>query len=263
MNTSRHVRAAALTLATATILAGCAATSSTTSSSSRAPSSSTPASQTHSATTSTTTGPSQSAADAKRDGVVAQLAAIPFAARVGIQTSVVTPEGVWAISRPTKAAQKYATGCRLGPETGKYPTTTICTTEYGEVLLLDSTRTRILRSYPLAAVPPKFLVVTPDAVWCGREGDTVLSETTLPDSLVCRIDRRTYEARMHVFAPGEESEVMQPCFFPPKCWTVTRGRLQMTALEVDAHSVWAKDHNGTWTRIDPATLAVTATRVHR
>lgn len=229
---------------------------------SASPTSASPTSSSPSATT-TPAGPSQSAADATRDGVIPELAALPFAVRVGIQRAVTTPEGVWVLSRPTAAAKAYADGCRLGPETGKYPTTTICTTEYGEVLLLDATRTRILRAYPLPAVPPTFLLVTPDAVWCGRQGDTRLSETTLPDSMVCRIDRRTFAARVRVFAPGAESEVLQPCFFPPRNWTVSKGRLRMTALQVDAHGVWAGSSDNRWTKLDRRTLAILARDVAR
>jgi hypothetical protein len=131
------------------------------------------------------------------------------------------------------------------------------------VLLLDSARTRILRAYPLPAVPARFLRVTSDAVWCGRPGDTRLSATTLPDAMVCRIDRQTLRAEVRVFAPGEESEVMQPCFFPPANWTVQRGRLAMTDLAVDGRGLWARSAAGTWTRLDRRTLAVVARNVSR
>jgi hypothetical protein len=207
-----------------------------------------------------TTGPSQSVADAKRDGVIAALAALPLSVRMSEITSAVTPEGVWVLSRPTDAAKKYAKGCRLGPETGKYPTDTICTTEYGEVLLLDPTRTRILRAYPLAAVPPAILRVTPTAVYCARTGDTELSETTLPDSMVCRIDRTSLTAVVHVFAPGGESEVMQPCYFAPKNWAVTQGRVAVKDLQVDANGVWLKGSKG-WTQLHPTTLRVVARNI--
>ena len=207
-------------------------------------------------------GRSQSASDARRDGVVVALAALPFSARVGIVKAVVAPEGVWVISRPTAAAKAYAKGCRLGPETGKYPTDTICTTEYGEVLLLNAQRTAILHAFPLAAVPPAFLVLTTDAVYCGRQGDATLSETTLPDSMVCRIDRHTLAARVHVFAaPEGESEILQPCYFPPKNWTVTVGAIRMTALRADSRGLWAQGPGNTWTRLDKTTLKVVASNV--
>jgi hypothetical protein len=207
-------------------------------------------------------GPSQSAADATRDGVIPALAVLPLSVRMGVVASAVTPEGVWVLSRPTDAAKKFAKGCRLGPETGKYPTDTICTTEYGEVLLLDASKSKILRAYPLAAVPPTYLVVTPSAVYFGRTGDTQLTETWLPDSMVGRIDRKTMQARIHVFAPGDESEVLQPCYFPPKNWTVTKGRVVIKALQVDASGVWLQGNSG-WTKLDPTTLRIVARNVSR
>ena len=207
---------------------------------------------------------SQSPADARRDSVNADFAAIPFAARVSIKQAIVAPEGVWVISRPPAAAKTYAeSGCRFGPETGKYPTDTICSTDYGEVLLLDPSRTRILRAYPLPSVPATFLRMTSDAVWCGRQGDTKLSESMLPDSMVCRIDRQTLAAHVRIFAPGQESEVRQACFFAPANWTVRIGKLQMTDLQVDGRAVWAKARNGAWTKLNPTTLAVAARNVSR
>lgn len=206
---------------------------------------------------------SQSPSDAARDGVNRDFAAIPFAARVGVKQAIVAPEGVWVISRPPAAARKYAAGCRFGPEGGKYPTDTLCTTDYGEVLLLDASRSHVLRAYPLPSVPPKFLRMTADAIWCGRQGDTKLSESTLPDSMVCRIDRHTLKAHIRVFAAGQESEVWNPCFYPPKNWTVKVARLQMKDMQVDARGVWAQARNGTWTRLDLHTLAAVARNVTR
>lgn len=248
---------AVVVLATVAALAGCGASSSTetlrraSSPSAGASSTSTPSN-----------GASQSSADAARDGVIPALAALPLTVRMRVIASQTSPEGVWVLSRPTDAAKSYAKGCRLGPETGKYPTDTICTTEYGEVLLLDASRTHILRAYPLAAVPPTLLRVTPTAVYFGRTGDTQLSETTLPDSMVGRIDRATLKAVVHVFAPGEESEVLQPCYFPPKYWVVTTGRITVSDLQVDARGLWAKAGDR-WTRLDPVTLKVLARNVAR
>lgn len=249
---------AAVVLAVLAAVVGCGASSST--ETLRPGTSPSPSSSPSS--TETPSGPSQSAADAARDGVIPALAALPLAVRVRVIRSEVTPEGVWVLSRPTEAAKSYAKGCRLGPETGKYPTDTICTTEYGEVLLLDAARTHILRAYPLAAVPATLLRVTPSAVYFGRTGDTELSETTLPDSMVGRIDRVTLKAVVHVFAPGEESEVLQPCYFPPKYWVVTRGRIAVSDLQVDARGLWVKG-GAAWTRLDPATLKVLARNVTR
>jgi hypothetical protein len=106
-------------------------------------------------------------------------------------------------------------------------------------------------------VPPTFLRLTPDAVFCARQGDRHLSMTSLPDSMVCRIDRHTFAARVHVFAPGEQSEIMQPCFVRPKNWQVTRGDLAVGDLRADTHGVWARD-GARWTQLDPQTLAIRA-----
>ena len=201
-------------------------------------------------------GPSQAVADAKRDGVVAALATVPFAARVGVVAEVVAPEGVWVISRPADAIARYADGSRLGPETGEYPKDTISVKEYGEALLLSPDRSRILRAYPLPSVPATYLRLTDDAVYGGRPGDTTLDEYALPDAMVFRIDRRTYAATVRVFAPGAESEVLQPCFVLPGNWSVTKARLTMTDFAADATGVRARQANGTWTRLDPVTLTI-------
>lgn len=200
--------------------------------------------------------PSQSAADARRDGVVPELAALPFSVRVGITASAPAAEGVWVISRPTAAASRYTKGCRLGPETGTYPTQTICTTEYGEVLLLSADRARILRAYPLPSVPATLLRLTPDAVYCARQGDTQMSEYTLPDSMVCRIDRRSLKPTVHVFATAEGSEVLQPCFTTLPNWTVTKGWIPVASLQPDAQGLAVNGADGTRTVLDPVSLAV-------
>lgn len=218
----------------------------------------TPTPSTSTSATAPASTASQSPADAARDGVIKQLAAIPFADRVHILKSVSTPEGVWALSRPPASIKSYTVGCRLGPEAGKYPKQTICTSDYGELLLLDPSATRIIRAYPLPAVPPTYLVVTKSTVFCGRDGDRKLSETALPDSMVCSVDRKTLQARVHVFAPGLTSECLQPCFFPPKNWTVTNGRIDVTGLEPAGNGLRVLGRHGASTLLDPKTLKVLA-----
>lgn len=242
--------AAALLGLVAVLVAGCGGGSAGSGSSP-----STPAS-TPSSTSPAVATASQSRADAARDGVIPALAAIPFADRVHILKSVRTSEGVWALSRPPASIEKYTKGCRLGPEAGKYPTKTICTTDYGELLLLDASSSRIIRAYPLPAVPPSYLVVTKDAVYCGRDGDRKLSETALPDSMVCVVNRKTLRARVHVFAPGLESECLQPCFFPPKNWTLTNGRISVTGLEPAHEGLVVHGRHGATTVLNPDTLTV-------
>jgi hypothetical protein len=123
-------------------------------------------------------GPSQSEHDARRDGVLPEVAALPFAERVRIIADEPTSEGVWAITR--------VPGIRdvLGDVNGRYGVDWVAPVDYGELLLLDETRTRILRALPLPGVPAQTLLVHDDAVYCARQGDG-----GLPDSMLCRADR--------------------------------------------------------------------------
>ncbi len=205
---------------------------------------------------SSATQPSQTAADAARDGVIPEVAALPFSVRVDVRGQVVAAEGVWVLSVPTAAAAKNADGCRLGPDTGKYPTDTICVTEYGELLLLDAGRSRILRAYPLPAVPPTFLLLTPDAVYCGRAGDAAVGETMLPDSMVCRVDRATLAARVRVFPAPADSVVAQPCFFPPASWSVADRWIGAVGATLDGDRLLVRAGDGTTTALDATTLGL-------
>lgn len=210
------------------------------------------ASQSSSTTTTAavTEGPSQSPTDAARDGVVSAVAALPLTQRMVVQASAEASEGVWVLSRVAPSAEQPGQGCRLGPEEGQTPTDWICTTEYGEVLLLDSSRTRILRAYPLAGVPPQFLRLTDDALYCGRPGDGGL----LPDSMVCRIDRQTFAPTIRIFPGQPDSVVVQPCFYPPATWVIDDEFLAVTDLAADASGVQARNPDGSWRTLDSLTL---------
>ena len=120
---------------------------------------------------------SQSAADARAYGIDPAVAALPIGVRVFqpdpavwpvATTQASTPEGLWLVSQADAGAH---------PELAA---------DNGELLLLTPDRTRILRAYPFRGVPPQWLLVTPRAVYCGRQGDG-----GLPDSMVCRVDRST------------------------------------------------------------------------
>lgn len=131
--------------------------------------------------------PSQSAADAARDGVVPAVAALPFDERVsprtyGLVPRVVTAEGVWVASEIPQAEDRWT----VGDVEGTYGYDFVGVTEYAEILLLDPTERRILRAYPLPDVPPSELAVSDDAVYCAGQGDGAVST-----SVICRIDRRT------------------------------------------------------------------------
>src|SRR5665647_3932005 len=126
---------------------------------------------------------SQSAADASAYGIDPAVAALPIGVRVfqpdpalwPVATSQAsTPEGLWLVSRAERSPN-----FDYGALTGLLG-------DYGELLLLTPDRSRILRAYPFRAVPPEWLLVTQDAIYCGRQGDG-----GLPDSMVCRVDRST------------------------------------------------------------------------
>lgn len=208
------------------------------------------------ATTSTSQGteaaprPSQSPQDAARDGVIAELAALSLDVRTQVIVSVPAAEGVWAISHPGVAAEDYADGCRLGSDGGQYPTDFICTAEYGEVLLLATGTGEIVRAYPFPGVPPEILIVTEDAVFCGRQG-----AGPLPDSMVCRIDRSSLDATVHVFPGTIDSIVAQPCYYPPGNWTISDASLEVLAVQSGADGLWVEGSTG-WALLDPISLEI-------
>jgi hypothetical protein len=138
------------------------------------------------------TEPSQSTADATRDGVLPAVAALPFAERIKIVEQVESPEGVWAISRIPGGPGT------LGDPAGRPGIDRIQRQEYGEIVLLDPARTRIARAYPLHTVPPQQLLLHHSGVYCARQGDGAL-----PTSMICRIDRSSLGLTVRVFrAPG-------------------------------------------------------------
>jgi hypothetical protein len=143
-------------------------------------------------TTSAATQPSQTPAEARRDGVLPALAALPVSKRVTpvdplyegtTHTQLSAPEGVWVISRPDVTTD---TGClpgRASSSNGTTATYRVCS-DYAEILLLTPDRHRVVRAYPIPGEPPQWIVLTPEAIYCGRQGDGAL-----PESMVCRISR--------------------------------------------------------------------------
>lgn len=196
-------------------------------------------------------GPSQPIGEASRDGVLPALAALSFEDRVDVQAAIPSSEGVWVISRPGPGADEAADGCRLGIEEGRYPTEMICTLEYGELLLLDESREHVLRAFPLPAVPPDYLAITDDAVYCGRHG-----AGGLPDSMLCRVDRQTFDMVVRIFPSQEESIVVQPCFYPPSGWVIEAGYLEVADFSIEGSALRTADTAGVWREIDGRTLEV-------
>lgn len=152
---------------------------------------------------STVGAPSQSPADAARDGIVPALAELSLADRVSIVLSESTSQGVWAISEIPGTTE--APGCVIGDRNGLYGTDFICVFEYREVLLLNDDLSRIMRAYPLPSQPARLLLVTDEAVYCARQGDG-----GLPDSMLCRIDRQSLDITGRIFPGREESDYGPP-----------------------------------------------------
>ena len=203
---------------------------------------------------------SQSAADALVYGIDPAVAALPIGVRVFqpdpvngpfATTQASTPEGLWLVSR-AEDSPNYDYGAHSG-----------LLTEYGELLLLTPGRSRILRAYPFRGVPPQWLLVTPKAVYCGRQGDG-----GVPNSMVCRVDRSTGALIVVVFPSPDyfATDAPQALAGRPGSWRLA-GSLPSADLQADLQHVpqltadglvFARDPNqpggGRELRLDPATL---------
>lgn len=142
--------------------------------------------------------PSQSEDAAHRDGVIPELARLPFDTRVESMAEVTAEEGTWVLSRASRELVDLSMpdGCGFGDLTGTYPTEVICTVEYGEILLVDD-KQQVTRAYPMPGAIPSWIYLTPTAVYAGRIGDG-----GLPDSTLVRIDRTTLQATV-MLVPAE------------------------------------------------------------
>jgi len=138
----------------------------------------------------TTEGPSQTSAEARRDGVVVVLAEFPFTERVEPLAEVPTDGGTWMLARPTRVVLQAAGSDGCLDTDAVDPEEAICVAEYGEVLLVDRAG-RIVRAYPMPAAVPTWIAVVSGVVYAGRIGDGAL-----PDSTLVRIDRRTLAAEV-------------------------------------------------------------------
>ncbi|GAB6903729.1 hypothetical protein [Kineosporia succinea] len=135
--------------------------------------------------------PSQSPADATRDGVFPAVAALPLVNRLATiqgMGAIVTDEGVWVMTRPSLGSIWGSDGCvERTDATPRYP---LCRSlVYKELLLLSKgpAEQHILRAYPLLNAEDWF-AVTDQAVYCGHD-----SNRSHYDSTVCRVDRLTLE----------------------------------------------------------------------
>ena len=203
---------------------------------------------------------SQSTADAPAYGIDPAVAALPIGVRVFqpdpaswpvATTQASTPEGLWLVSLPYESPN-YDDAAHPG-----------LLTDYGELLLLTPDRSRILRAYPLRGLLPQWLLVTPKAVYCGRQGDG-----GLPNSMVCRVDRSTGALTVVVFPHPEYFAADAPQAFAgrPGSWRLANS-LPSVDLGADLQHVpqltadglvFARDVHqsggGRELRLDPATL---------
>lgn len=160
---------------------------------------------------------SQSPQDAERDGVLAEVAALPVGQRVaeidlaqpGTETIAETAEGTYLVSRMPWGGVSTLGSCAPGTEC-LYGRDFIAPSEYGEIVLMEEGE--IVRAWPLPGYPPRGLLVTDDAVYCVRQGDGAL-----PGSMLCRIDRNTGEAIVRIFP--YEGAVFTPEWTPAN-WVV-------------------------------------------
>ena len=209
---------------------------------------------------------SQSAAKARIFGIEPVVAALPIGVRVQpldtaswpvATTQASTPEGLWLVSLPYDSPD-YDDAAHPG-----------LLTEYGELLLLSPDRGRILRAYPFRGVPPQWLLVTPKAVYCGRQGDG-----GLPNSMVCRVDRSTGALTVVVFPTPDVNDPTGTLTVPeglgapqalagrPGSWRLAdflpSADLQHLPQLTAEGLVFARDPNqpggGRALRLDPATL---------
>ncbi|MCI0679132.1 MAG: hypothetical protein L0Z63_08860 [Actinobacteria bacterium] len=198
--------------------------------------------------------PSQSPADATRDGVIPELAAVPSWLRVSQvpeqfgATRLVTDEGTWLVSETHNSLSSDPDGCTLGGHDTRYGSERICVTEYTEILLLDDD-SEILRAYPFPSFPVHELVVTDEAVYCRRQGDG-----GLPDSMLCRIDRETLEAVVRVF-PFEGTSDDVSWLDYPDYWVIDgpTEHVLWEAFEITEDTVTISGWSGSAT-VDPQTL---------
>jgi hypothetical protein len=199
---------------------------------------------------------SQSAADAKRDGVFPPVAELPFAQRVDTISTVRIDDDTWSISRlPARGAERV--GCSSPRKDRVYGRDYVCGSEYGELLQVDGKR--IVRAYPLPSVPPQHIAITEDAVYCARQGDGGLST-----SMVCRVDRRTNELVVRLFPSATEpGSFVSGDLIPPDTWEIDDEELEVNKFAVDDGGVWAKAYKAGWTRLDPDTLEIVERDIER
>lgn len=206
---------------------------------------------------------SQTAAAARRDGVLEEVAALPFDIRVnpdlagvvpGAEVRIPTDEGVWVVSRPNWALLDL-TPPLVGDPSGLYGRDFVDLIGYGEVLLLDADESRIVRAYPFQDLAPQALAIVEQAVYCTRQGDGGRA-----DSMLCRVDRETLEPTVRVFPWDDRSLYLDPTeIHIPDHWIVNDpvGEPLFGDLQVSDGQVISVGPDRE-TRVDPQTLELLA-----
>lgn len=159
-----------------------------------------------------TDGPSQSAADAERDGVLSAVAELSLEERVDSLAELPAANGrTWVLSELAGSTVRRfvsTTAGRLGDPSGGP-----AASDYGEVLLLDAGGA-IVRAWPMPGAPPNWLALGPTAVYAGHDGDG-----GLPDSTLARIDPVSFAATVVVIP----AEIDGTATGWPPAWSVATG----------------------------------------
>lgn len=197
--------------------------------------------------------PSQTGFEATRDGVPPAVARLTLNARIAVVASVPAVDGVWVASRLPAATVGAATGGVLGDSSGPYGSGWVKAQNYGEVLLLNSAQTSILRAYPLPGIWPQRLLVTDDAVYAEHQADAAS-----PVSMLCRIDRHTLAALVRIFPATQQaapSAAASQLALPAWLTAAPTDPSFFEAIKASGSQVWISGPNGQ-AQLDPATLAL-------
>jgi hypothetical protein len=170
--------------------------------------------------------PSQSPADAARDQVLPEIAAMPLSRRLApitadramVETQVTGPEGSWVISSPDISSIE---GTCPNPSPSVRPngggsTQQITCVRYTEILLMTPDLGRIIKAFPIKGYAPQWVTLTPTAIYCGAQADA--------RSMICRIDRISMAVTGRMFPNRKQSHL------------------------VDDYGTLTQDFPGTWTQ---------------
>jgi hypothetical protein len=198
------------------------------------------------------TPPSQSRSEAARDKILPDIAALPLSQRVapiaplhpGAVTRVAAAEGTWLISHPDVSS---IVGQCPDPTPsfnaqGNVNAGGSCV-EYTEILLMTPDLSRVIRAYTIADEPAQWLVLTPKALYCGRQGGLGFH-----DSMVCRIDRSTLKFTVRAFPSS------RPGPTDPAAIAADQGADQ-SILSQPLPGLWTKEKPSTLTGFDQAKLS--------